>query len=131
MPPRMRMVYAGLLLALLFMSAVALYREFSGRKDIWWTPQVMAVPLSESADRVVVLVRGQPLRTLVDSGQLRIAADADKPVISSTDIAFRFNNYERVRVQRQPMLLLYAAMIGALATLLLVLATGRLAYRPG
>ena len=44
-------------------------------------------------------------------------------------IGLRFNNWDRVRVQRLPFLLIYAAGFGAGAVLLLVIATGRLAYR--
>jgi len=50
-------------------------------------------------------------------------------VLSAQEIGLRFNNWDRVRVQRLPFLLIYAAGVGAGAVLLLVIATGRLAYR--
>lgn len=129
MPPRVRTMYVVMLLALLLIPALGLIRELSRRSDIWWTPTTMAVPLSESAKRVEVLVRGRALRPLVDGGHLRIATDSAAPVISAGDITFRFNNWDRVRAQRIPVLLVYAAVFGALVTMLIILLTGRLAYR--
>ena len=129
MPPRVRMIFAALTASLFLIPAVALYGELSRRSDIWWTPMALLVPLTESADRVVVYVRRKPLRTLVDAGQLRVT-DADSAhVIGASDIGFRFNNRDRVGIQRLPLLLGYAAACGALALLFFVVVTGRLAYR--
>lgn len=129
MPARVRMLFAVMIGALFFIPAVSLYRELSRRTDIWWTPMALAVPLAESTDRVVVYVRGKPLGTAIDAGELRVA-DADSTrVIGTSDIVFRFNNQDRVGVQRLPLLLMYATASGALAMLWLVVVTGRLAYR--
>ncbi len=68
MPPRIRLFYSALTLALLFIPAVALYSELSRRPDIWC-------------------------------------------------------------VARLPLLLVYAATLGGGMVILLVVATGRLAYR--
>ena len=129
MPARVRMLFAVMIGALFLIPALALYRELSKRTDIWWTPMALAVPLTESTDRVVVYVRGKPIGTLIEAGQLRVA-DADSTrVIRTSDIGFRFNNQDRVGVQRLPLLLMYAAASGALAMLWLVVVMGRLAYR--
>ena len=50
-------------------------------------------------------------------------------VLFLREIHLRFNNWDRVRVARLPMLLMYAASCGGGVVLLLVIATGRLAYR--
>jgi len=128
MPPRIRMFYAAMTFVLLFIPAVALFSELSRRSDIWWTPQPLALSLSESADRVQVYVRGKPLASLLDAGQLRLAGTPDS-VLSISDVRFRLNNWDRVRAQRLPALLVYAAAIGAGALLFLLLITNRLAYR--
>ena len=129
MPVRVRTIFATMTGVLFLISALTLYRELSRRTDIWWTPMALLVPLSESADRVVVYVRGNPLTKLIDAGQLRVA-DADSAgVVGTSDIGFRFNNADRVRVERLPLLLWYAAASGALAMLLVLIVTGRLAYR--
>ena len=129
MPARVRMIFAVMTGALFLIPVVSLYRELTRRTDIWWTPMALLVPLTESTDRVVVYARGTPLRTLIDAGQLRLT-DADSArVLGTSDIGFRFNNADRVGVQRLPLLLTYAAASGALAMLWLVVVTGRLAYR--
>ena len=45
------------------------------------------------------------------------------------EVGLRFNNWDRVRAARMPMLLTYSAVLGAGVVLLLVIATGRVAYR--
>ena len=129
MPPRVRIFYAALTVVFFLIPAIALYSELSKRADIWWTPPTMMVPLTEASDRVEVYVRGRPLVALLEAGQLRVTDDTSGTVLATSDIGFRFNNWDRVRAQRIPILLGYAAMCGATALLFLLLVTGRLAYR--
>jgi hypothetical protein len=129
MPPRLRATFAVMILGLFLIPAIALYRELSKRSDIWWTPPSLMVPVAEAADRVRVYIDGKPLTALVGAGQLRIADGPSSNVVATSDIGFRINNYDRVRAERIPLLLAYAAMCGALTALTLVLLSGRLAYR--
>jgi hypothetical protein len=129
MPPRVRMFFAALTVVFFLIPAIALYSELSKRADIWWTPPPMMVQLNEATDRVQAYVRGRPLGALVEAGQLRVTDEASASVLAANDIRFRFNNWDRVRAQRIPILLWYAAMCGAMALLFLLLVTGRLAYR--
>jgi hypothetical protein len=129
MPPRARTTLVWMLVVLLLIPGLALFRELGRRSDIWWTPKPMAVSLSESAKRVEVLVRGRSLHPLVDGGQIRLSTDSVAPVVTAGDITFRFNNWDRVRAQRIPMLLVYAFMMGVIGLLLVLVLTGRLAYR--
>jgi hypothetical protein len=128
MPPRMRMFYAAMTFVLLFIPAVALFSELNRRSDIWWTPQSLALSLDESADRVRVYVRGKPLGSVLDAGQLRLAGAGDS-VLSISDVRFRLNNWDRVRAQRLPLVLAYGIALGGGALLFLLLITNRLAYR--
>jgi hypothetical protein len=129
MPSRIRLFYSGLIAVLLLIPALALYRELSRRADIWWTPAAMALSLPAAQDRVEIYVRGTPLGTLVDRKQLWIIDQAGRSAISAQDIGLRFNNWDRIRGARVPLLLLYAAACGAGVVLLVLVATGRLAYR--
>ena len=72
MPPRARMTLATMSVVFFLIPAVALYSELSKRSDIWWTPLPLAVPLTESTDRIQVLVRAKPLESLLDAGALRM-----------------------------------------------------------
>ncbi len=129
MPPRLRLFYSLLTAGLLFIPVVALYSELSKRSDIWWTPPALAGSLTESQDRVQVYVRGKPLDALLNEGKLRITEETGSPTLGASEISLRFNNWDRVRVTRLPILLFYAAACGAGALLVLIIATGRLAYR--
>jgi len=129
MPPRIRLVFATLSLAMFFVAAVPLYGELFRRRDIWWTPFAMLVPLGESMDRVEIYARGKPLAALLQAGQLRIAEDGGSRTLAINDVGLRFNNWDRVRVERLPLLLVYAAGCGVTACMFLLVLTGRLAYR--
>jgi hypothetical protein len=129
MPPRIRLYFASLSLVLFFVAAVPLYGELSRRSDIWWTPHAMLVPLAESKDRVEIYTRGKPLAALLEAGQLRIAEEGGLNTLATSDVGLRFNNWDRVRVERLPLLLVYAAGCGVTACMFLLVVTGRLAYR--
>lgn len=121
MPPRIRLLYSGLCIVLLVIAALPVYRELARPRDIWWTPRAMLVPLPESADRVEVFVRGEPLGTLLEAGRVEIVA--------SGDIGLRFNSRDRLRAESLPALLASAAASGMVVLLLLLVVTGRLVYR--
>ncbi len=89
----------------------------------------MAVSLAESQDRVQILVRGKPLGALVSAGQVQVTDESGAAALGAGDLRFRFNNWDRVRASRLPTLLTYAAVIGAGLVLLILIVTGRLAYR--
>ena len=129
MPPRIRLVFSTLSLVLFLVAAVPLYGELSRRSDIWWTPQAMLVPLAESKDRAEIYAHGKPLAALLQAGQLRIAEDGGLSTLATSDVGLRFNNWDRVRVERLPLLLVYAAGCGVTACMFLLVVTGRLAYR--
>ena len=129
MPPRLRLFYSALTAGLLLIPVVALYGELSRRPEIWWTPPAMALSLAESQDRVEIYARGKPLGALLNGGQLRITDETGSSALGVREISVRFNNWDRVRAARLPFVLLYAAACGAGAVVVLVIATGRLAYR--
>lgn len=112
MLPRIRLFFSSLSVVLFFIAAMPLYRELTRPKDIWWTPRTMLVPLAQSQDRVEIYVRGEPVGAPLQS-----------------DIGLRFNNWDRVRAAQLPIMVSSAAACGALLMLLVVVATGRLAYR--
>jgi hypothetical protein len=123
------MTFAAIMFLLFLIPALTLYRELSKPADIWWTPRPLMVPLTNAADRVEVYVRGRPLVAMLETGQLRVIDEASGSVLAASDFGFRFNNWDRVRAQGIPTLLWYAAVCGVAATLFLIVATGRLAYR--
>ena len=129
MPPRLRVFYSLLTATLLLIPVVALYSELAKRSDIWWTPPALALSLTESRDRVQIFAEGRPLETLLEQKQVSITDGAASHVLTTQEIGLRFNNWDRVRGQRLPLLLFYAGACGAGVILLLVIATGRLAYR--
>lgn len=129
MPTRLRFAFSALSLVFFFMAAAPLYRELSRRSDIWWTPHAMIVPFAESKDRVEIYARGKPLAALLHAGQLRIGEDGGYTVVAPSDVGLRFNNWDRVRAERLPLLLVYAGACGVAALMFVLVVTGRLAYR--
>ena len=104
----------------LLTSSARLYSFFHQRPDIWWTPRGSQVPLAESHDRVAVYVGGTELDDLVAAGQLRIQRGVVASGVSPSDISMRFNNWDRVRAQQTPMVLILTLTAGAAAAVLLV-----------
>ncbi len=129
MPPRIRVFYSTLGLVFFFVGAAPLYRELSQRSDIWWTPRTMLVPIADSKDRVEIYVRGKPLAELLQGGRLQISENGASSSLAASDVGVRFNNWERVRARRLPLLLVYAAGCGVAAFMVLLVLSGRLAYR--
>jgi hypothetical protein len=128
MPSRIRLLFAALSLVSFFVAAAPLYRELSRRSDIWWTPRTMLVPLVESRDRVEIYTRGRPLATLIQAGQLRIAEEGGSSILATSDVGLRFNNWDRMQVERIPLMLVYAAACGITACIFLLVLSGRLVY---
>ena len=129
MPPRLRLFYSGLTLGLLLIPAVGLYSELARRSDIWWTPPAMASTLGDSRDRVEIYVGDKPLAARLTAQQLWIRDETGSRVVNADGIRLRFNNWERMRTARLPLMLVCAAALGAGLVIFLVIATGRLAYR--
>src|SRR5438093_11000021 len=115
MPPRARLLYASLSLAFFLVAGLPLYMDLSQRSDIWWTPHTMLVPLTDSSDRVEMYARGKPLTALLKAGQLRIAGDGGSSILATSDVGFRFNNWDRIRAERLPGLVMRAAACGVAA----------------
>ena len=130
MPQNVRLFFSGLIAALSLLAVVPLVTELTRPRDIWWTPRTLLVPLGESRDRVVIYVRGRLLTELLEAGTLQIAGVSGQSVVLPSEIGLRLNNWDRVRGQRVPLLLAYAWAAGAMATLFVLVLTGRLAYRP-
>ena len=129
MPRRVRVLFAALSATLFFVAAMPLYRELSRRRDIWWTPPNMSLPLTESADRVRIYARDRPLSALLEAGQVRLVEDGRASALTPSEVTLRFNNRDQVRAAQLPWLLIPAAACGAAALMFLLLMTGRLAYR--
>ena len=111
------LVFAGFFLV---NSTYRVYSFLHDRTDIWWTPLALLVPLGASQDRVAVYVRGNELQDLVGAGRLRLVTDSGPSLLSAADIGFRFNNWDRVRAERAPVVLQYAAAAGVAGAFLLV-----------
>jgi|SRR5437762_9390586 len=120
----LQLVYLAIPAGWLLVSVLNLFAFFQQRSDIWWSPLPMATPLALSGDRVEVYARGTDLRVLVEGGQVRIGGT----VLSADDIRVRFNNWDQMRAERIPMLLMYSFTLGAALVLIAFVVTGRLRF---
>jgi hypothetical protein len=115
-----RYLLFGLTTLFLFTSGARLYQFFHQRDDIWWTPRGMTIPMEAGHHRVTVYLRGKELDDLVAKRQLLLQDETGTRAVARTDVGLRFNNWDRVRAEKIPGLLIAAATMGAAAALLLV-----------
>jgi hypothetical protein len=115
-----RYLLIGLTALFLFTSGARLYQFFHQRDDIWWTPRGMTIPLEAGHHRVTVYLRGKELDDLIARRQVLLQDQAGTSAVSRTEVGLRFNNWDRVRAEKIPGLLISAATLGAAAALLLV-----------
>ena len=117
---RARRLWMVLGVVFLLIPGSHLFRFFTQRSDIWWTPKPLAVPLAEAADRVEIYVRGQLLQEQVKEHRLQIVASQGAVTLDAADVTIRFNNRDRVRAGQIPGLL-GAAFVTAVAAVFIVL----------
>jgi hypothetical protein len=98
---------------LLLMSVPRLAAFFGERSDIWWTPEPLALAPAEAKDRVQVIVRGEPLERVLDSGVLEMKTGAGVVPLGAQDVKLRINNWDRRRAARGPILVLSGMTAGA------------------
>lgn len=100
-------------------SGARLYSFLTTRSDIWWTPPDKAVPFTDTKDRVQILVQGIELGEVMAAGRLRLTPPPLAAILAPLDFTVRFNNWDRVRAERLPDMLIAAATVGSAATVLL------------
>lgn len=121
--PRARLtdVYLMILGGSFLLVSVGRLAQFSTeRSDIWWTPPGLAVPLSDSHDRVEVYVAGSRLEDEVGAGHVLLSNGSGATPLTSDRVTFRFNNRDRVRAMRIPGLVGTAASGGAAGALFIM-----------
>ena len=106
--------------AFLLVSAGRLIHFAMERSDIWWTPASLAVPLSDSRDRVEVYVDGSRLEDEVGAGHVLLSKDSHATPLTADRVTFRFNNRDRVRAMRIPVLVGAGASGGAAGALFIM-----------
>jgi hypothetical protein len=90
------------------------------RPDVWWTPQPMSVPVAEAGERVEVYVRDAPIQQETQAGRLQWLTQTGVTPLGPADVRLRFNNWDRIRVAKMPILLAAAACAGASGVVLLL-----------
>jgi hypothetical protein len=120
------LVFGGMIFLL---SALHLISFFVQRSDIWWTPKTLSVPLADASDRVEIYVHDVPLEEQIGAGRIQLVTDAGPTSIAGPDVRLRFNNWDRVRAQKLPILIGAAFCAGASSILLLLGILGRLPKR--
>jgi hypothetical protein len=80
----------------------------------------MSIPLEAAHHRVRVYVQDQELDQLVAARRLRLQTDSGTSIVARTDVGLRFNNWDRVRAERIPGLMISGITVGAAGALLLV-----------
>jgi hypothetical protein len=116
---------------ILLLSALQLVTFFAQPSDIWWTPKALSVPLADASDRVEVYVRDAPLQDQIGAGRIQLVTDTGAGAVVGPEVRLRFNNWDRVRAQRLPILIGAAFCAGASSVLLLLGILGRFPGKVG
>jgi hypothetical protein len=111
----MKLAKASITLGALFLvlSLVNIARLYDLRSDIWWTPEEMAMPLTQVSNKLVVTVGGQAIDELAKSSQLAVLGTSGPITVNPSEIKVRLNNYDSVLAARIPVLGVFAAGAGA------------------
>ena len=107
LPP---LLFVGILMTI--WGAMGVSQRLGGNPDIWWTPMAMAPTLAKSSDRAVVFVGDDRLERAVEAGKIQRITDTGPVTVRPDEIRVRFNNWDRVRAERLPLLALNAALLG-------------------
>jgi hypothetical protein len=124
-PTQVRRFWLIFGIAIFLIPASHLFRFFTQRSDIWWTPKALSVPLLESSDRVQIHVRGELLQEQLRAQRLRVLTDQGSITLTDSDVTLRFNNYDRVRAEQIPTLLTAAGGAGVAGVFVLLSLLGR------
>lgn len=74
------------------------YRAFWGDQSIWWTPQVMRLPVEDTRDNFELYIGGEPLRKhLSNSTLFAVDKNGKQYPIVSKDITVRLNNWDKIK----------------------------------
>lgn len=73
-------------------------RAMLGRKDIWWTPKTMALPLEQTRQKFELFVNDELLQNRIKQGTLLVINQEGKtsPVVSDY-VKVRVNNWDKTR----------------------------------
>jgi hypothetical protein len=107
------------------LSALQLVTFYAQPSDIWWTPKTLSVPFANASDRVEIYVRDTPLQDQIGAGHLQLVSDMGASAVVGSEVRLRFNNWDRVRAQRLPIVISAAFCAGASSILLLFGILGR------
>ena len=125
-PNRRSQIYLLAFGGMIFLlSALQLVTFFAQPSDIWWTPKALSVPLTDASDRVEVYVRDTPLQDLIGAGRIQLVTDTGASAVVGPEVRLRFNNWDRVRAQRLPIVIGAAFCAGASSILFLLGILGR------
>ena len=77
-----------------------------------------------------IYARGTNLLVLLQAEQVRIGNAAGSSVLAASDVRLRFNNWDRARAERIPLLVVYSFTVGAMLVLVAFTLTGHLRPKP-
>lgn len=103
-------LWFGLLFGCL--GAINAYRLYFIDRDIWWTPESLALAPADAASRVSVSVQGQPIESLLQGKRLAVISSSGPTVVAPSEVRLRLNNYESVLAGRIPALLAAGVCVG-------------------
>jgi hypothetical protein len=97
------------------------YRAFWGDQSIWWTPQVMRLPVEDTRDNFELYIGGEPLRKhLSNSTLFAVDKNGKQYPIVSKDITVRLNNWDKIKASILRHTTMSGFAFGVVITLLVI-----------
>ena len=96
-------------------------RAMLGRKDMWWTPKAMALPLEQTRREFELFINNELLQSRIKQGTL-LAIDPEGnayPVVSE-NVTVRLNNWHKTKASFLHIAVFTALLLGISLTSLIV-----------
>jgi hypothetical protein len=92
-----------------------------GNKDIWWTPNALALPLHETKQEIGLFLSNELLQDHIKRGSLYAKDSQGKSYqVASKDIKIRLNNWNKVKASLLHVAVFLAFMSGVSITCLIL-----------
>ncbi len=85
-----------------------------------WIPAHLAVPLDSTADRLELLVGGEPAAKVLAAQRMTLATSRGSGPMTPGDLTVRLNTYEKERLATVPRMLALSAVAGGGLVLLVI-----------
>lgn len=101
-------------------AAIQIWRLMTISPDRFWMPPEQAPAAQEMADRIQILVRGEPLEKAIGAGSLQLVRNGAAAPLTNEDVRLRLNEFDMERAKQFPAGVAFGIALGASLALLVL-----------